>query len=148
MTKHSTRFGTLLLALCLLTNLSRAQRTPVVAHINGHPIDLSLFSLSSRGILALYELGSESKKRQPIPFKAYLRRGDTDILPRSGAESGQQYALPLNELLPLARYGDLLILEPTQPKYTAGGRNGSGKQVIPLKPFNFFRFALVKNDGC
>ncbi|KAB7732834.1 hypothetical protein F5984_02475 [Rudanella paleaurantiibacter] len=148
MTKQLTRFGLLLLALCLLTTLSQAQRTPVVVHINGHPIDFRLFSLSSRGVLALYELGSESKKRQPIPFKAYLRRGDTDILPMSGAESGQQYALPLNELLPLARYGDLLILEPTQPKHTAGDRNRSGKQVIPLKPFNFFGFAFAKNDGC
>ncbi len=129
-----------LLMLLWVAKTASAQPEPVIycnpLTINGHPLNYDTFSLNSRGVLAVVEAASQRHK--PVSFRVYLRRAGAIVRQGASNETRDVYSAQLDELLPFARFGDELVIEPTQ------ATNQQIRRVIKLKSFNW----LVLNDNC
>lgn len=90
--------------------------------LNGKPLDYVAFTMFSRGSLQLIRETPESVKAIPILFHAYLRR-EREVIAKTDRPS---YELDLNLLLPKAKPGDQLIIDP------ANDEDWKAKRILKL----------------
>lgn len=108
--------------------------------LNGRPVDYFTFSLHTRGSIGLRESNLVSEHQRSVPFRLYLRRKGTIVRQVRSAETGDNFAVPLDTVMPFARYGDELVLEPIR---SADMRS---KRTIRLNSLNLFVFSF--GPGC
>lgn len=113
--------------------------------LNGHPMSITIFGMNSRGVLALVEGDPRMlPRRKPIPFRVLLRRAGTVVRQWPANNTGSVYSLELDNLWPVARFGDELVIEsgvdptdkPAEPVL---------RRVIRLTQINLFGWLA---DGC
>ncbi len=92
--------------------------------LNGKTLNLSEFSIFSKGILSVAEGEPESPGAKKIPFLIYLRRDG--VILGQGKNSPEVTKIELSEILMFAQPNDQLIIEPVQKK------DWKAKRVITL----------------
>lgn len=139
------------LVALLAVTLSGWLNPPAIAHstatlyddpvtLNGHPVDYFTFSLHTRGFIGLRENNLVIERQRPIPFKLSLRRKGVIIRQIGSTETGDVHVVQLDAIMPLARYGDELVLMPVRPA------DQRSKRVIKLNSSNLFVFGF--GPGC
>lgn len=108
--------------------------------LNGRPVDYFTFSLHTRGFIGLRESNMVSERQRPIPFRLYLQRKGAIVRQIGSSETGDAYVVPLDAIMPFARYGDELVLMPVRSADIAS------KRVIKLNSYNLFVFSF--GPGC
>jgi hypothetical protein len=107
--------------------------------LNGYPIDIQSFTLSSKGILTIVEDSPNQEKVKKVPFKIYLKRNGEMFFVGQFLVKKDVYEAEISEILAYAFGGDELILE------LSGKSENKGKRTIRLKSLEFWR---INKDGC
>ncbi|OJW80371.1 MAG: hypothetical protein BGO59_33310 [Spirosoma sp. 48-14] len=81
--------------------------------LNNKPLNLTVFSIHSRGRLALVSGDPKSEEAIKIPFRMYLYRNG--ILIRKEESDKAQQVYDIAPLMELARPGDDLVIDPVRP---------------------------------
>jgi hypothetical protein len=107
--------------------------------LNGQPIDIQSFTLSSKGTLTIVEDNPNQEKAKKVPFKIYLKRNGEMFFVGQFLVKKDVYEAEISEVLAYAFGGDELILE------LSGKSENKGKRTIRLKSLEFWR---INKDGC
>lgn len=107
--------------------------------LNGYPIDIQSFTLSSKGVLTIVEDNANQEKAKKVPFKIYLKRNGEMFFVGQFLVKKDVYEAEISEVLAYAFGGDELILE------LSGKSENKGKRIIRLKNLEFWR---INKDGC
>lgn len=105
--------------------------------LNGRPIDLSSFSVLSRGVLSIVEIDAAEGKPVKVPFRVYVRRAGEIVCGQTDGEGVLE--VNIQPMLAMARPGDELVIERVRPADSAM------RQIIRLRPFNWM---ITPGDGC
>jgi len=148
----TTPFRVALLGLIIGAQAVWAQQQPAGLYcnpitLNGHPLNIESFTMYTRGVLAVVHGDPASANHKPLPFRVYLRRAGTIIRQGASNDTHDVYSVQLQELMPVARAGDELVIDLAgDAKAQAGGRRT--QQVIRLKPFDPLISWFRRNDNC
>lgn len=110
--------------------------------VNGHFIDMSTFSLYTRGVLALVDGDPQSPTHKSRQFRVTLRRGQSTVRQWPANDNEAVYSFQLDDIEPVARLGDELVIEPVTSSPGQRLTYNRGKIVVKLKPVNWL--ALLK----
>ncbi|GAB4029989.1 hypothetical protein GCM10028809_22040 [Spirosoma gilvum] len=106
--------------------------------LNGKPLDLTVFSIHSRGHLALVLGDPTSEEAVKIPFRMYLYRNGT-LIHKEESDQGRQVH-DIATVMDLASPGDDLVIDPVRPM------DKPARRVIRLQGVNWlFRWF---SPGC
>jgi len=134
----------------LSVSLQTGQKQPATSCYNPSrldvkPINYATFSVASRGILTVVPNKSETECAGPVPFRIYLRRNGQVIQQGLSDTTRSVMSIEVASVLAIAKFGDDLVIEPTQKSHAAA------KRTIRIKPaFNndLFSFLRTPKDGC
>ena len=115
------------------------------SRVGAKPINYATFSVASRGILTVVPNKSETECAGPVPFRIYLCRNGQVIQQGFSDTTRSVMSIEVASVLAIAKFGDDLVVEPTQKSHA------SAKRTIRIKPaFNndLFSFLRTRKDGC
>lgn len=113
--------------------------------VNGLSLDYTLFSIYSRGKLAVVEGNPEAPNATRIPFRVYLKRSGVIIRPEKPQLCQDMTEVDLKDVLTRARVGDELVIEPIRKE------DAMARRTIRLRDFWFPMIMIVPRgagDGC
>lgn len=107
--------------------------------LNDNPLDYNLFTIYSRGKLAVVSGDPTSEEATPVPFRIYLRRNGMIIQKGASDPNRQQCEIEVSTVLALALPGDELVIDPARQA------DSSARRIIPLKGLTWL---LFPKSGC
>lgn len=160
-TKQISSFGVVLMAVTMATIGALSQTSlasdsiatidkPAFSSnpllLNNRPLDYSLFSIASKGILSVVAGQPGSAEAVKIPFRAYLKRNGM-ILMNGAIDSGKSvHELDISRILANAEVGDFLVIEPVRQEDWVARR--SIRLMNSAFYFNLFSFLKKDKEGC
>ena len=160
-TKQISSFGVVLMAVTMATIGALSQTSlasdsiatidkPAFSSnpllLNNRPLDYSLFSITSEGILSVVAGQPGSAEAVKIPFRAYLKRNGM-ILMNGAIDSGKSvHELDISRILANAEVGDFLVIEPVRQEDWVARR--SIRLMNSAFYFNLFSFLKKDKEGC
>ncbi|GAB3964005.1 hypothetical protein GCM10028806_00890 [Spirosoma terrae] len=163
-TKQISSFGVVLMAVIMAT-IGALSQTSFASHqldnfspidhpafssnpllLNNRPLDYSLFSITSKGVLSVVAGQPGSAEAVKIPFRAYLKRNGM-ILMNGAIDSGKSvHELDISRILANAEVGDFLVIEPVRQEDWVARR--SIRLMNSAFYFNLFSFLKKDKEGC
>lgn len=160
-TKQISSFGVVLMAVTMATIGALSQTSlasdsiatidkPTFSSnpllLNNRPLDYSLFSITSKGVLSVVAGQPGSAEAVKIPFRAYLKRNGM-ILMNGAIDSGKSvHELDISRILANAEVGDFLVIEPVRQEDWVARR--SIRLMNSAFYFNLFSFLKKDKEGC
>lgn len=160
-TKQISSFGVVLMAVTMATIGALSQTSlasdsiatidkPTFSSnpllLNNRPLDYSLFSITSKGVLSVVAGQPGSAEAVKIPFRAYLKRNGM-ILMNGAIDSGKSvHELEISRILANAEVGDFLVIEPVRQEDWVARR--SIRLMNSAFYFNLFSFLKKDKEGC
>lgn len=141
--KTSFKFLALIVFCASFTLSSIAQTSCNPLTLNGKPLDITNFTVLSKGTLVWGKATpSAASADNKIPFMIYLKRGNKIISEGASSPTNVVYEIEVGQILTLAQYGDELIIEPARKQ------DAQQKQVIGLHKYLFNYNFITRRDGC
>jgi len=114
--------------------------------LNGTVVNTAQFSHVVRGIISVAKRGSDPKSL--VPFHIYLKRNGRIINAEGHAHNFAVQHWEIAEILKWAEPGDQIVIDPAEPRSTAGRKVITVEKTQILPKFQWFYVVKTKKDNC